>query len=287
MKLSSAFREALRVYREHFRELMLTLLLELVLRGIALAPLLLLATPQTAYGALICIPLYLLIVLPARQNVAAALQDMLAGGSVFSPRLASMENYGRKVLRGLTATLRMLLWCIPAIIGVAVALWATRGSMDGITLMSHIYTRGGSDLLRGMVLLAVIYLLTLVPPLVGCACHSGTRHAAALGNPGLVKGRHGSLMLLWVMGLAAFVPFVVVAAFPCSSYIRELIAAVNNFMTTFDLVLPAPGATLAVMGVIVVVLLLPAIPLRTLLPAVYMRAAKADERATGAIHAAP
>ena len=286
MKVASAFREAFRAYFRHFWSLMLTLLVELVLRGVALAPLLFLVEEQTAPLALLCVPLYLLIVLPARQNVALAAQDMLAGGSIFSPRLVSFEGYGRKVLRGLLATLKMLLWCVPLIAGIIVALWATKGSMDGITLFSHIYKLGGNDIIRGLQLLAVIYLLLLVPPVIGCAYHSGTRHAAALGDPRLVKGKHGGLVLLWLLGLVVFVPFVAAAAYPCWRYMQEVIAAARTFMFTFKLDLPDPSATLKVVGILIVVLLLPVIPLRTLLPAAYVRAAQTSDRgAIGAFHA--
>lgn len=274
MKLSSVMRQSLAIYRKHPKELLLTLLLQLALRGVALAPLLFLALPQTSLLALLCVPLYLLLVLPARQNVALALQDMLSGGSVFTLRLISAEDYGAKLLRGLMATLRMILWCSLLIAGVIVALWATRGSVDAFTLIRSIQSVGGGDSLRGLKILVVIYLLLSLFAPLGCAFHCGARHAAALGDPQLTKGRHGALMRLWLAGLLAFVPFLAVAAIPCAGYLRALMAAVNAFITTFEFTLPSPGGTLAVLGVLVVALLLPAIPLRTLLPAVYLRAVK-------------
>ena len=285
MKLSSVLRESLLIYRKHFRELMLTLLLELVLRLIALAPLLVLAAPQTRPLALLCMVLELLIVLPARQNVALGMQRLLAGGSLFGPELVSMEHYGRKVLRGLTAALKMLLWALPLIAGVALALWAQRGgSIDGFTLMRFIKDLGGGEIFRGIGVVAAIYLATLIPPMIGCAFHCGDRHASALGHPRLTKGRHGALILLWLGGLVFFLPFVIAAIFPCAGFFRALMAAVSAFMDTFDFAFPSVGPTLAVLGALVIVLLLPAIPLRTLLPAVYLKAAQTDsESAVGVI----
>ena len=275
MKLSSVIRESFLIYRRHFRELMLTLLLELVLRLIALSPLLFLAAPQTRPLALICIPLYLFIVLPARQNIALGVQRLLSGGSLFGPELVSTEDYGKKVLRGLTATLKMLLWSLPLIVGAALALWAQRGgAIDGFTLMRFIKSLGGGTFFQGLAIVAAIYLATLIPPLIGCAFHSGDRHAAALGVPGLTRGRRGALIRLWLVGLVVFLPFVIAAIFPCASFFQALMAAISSFMETFELTLPAAGTTLAILGALVVILLLPAIPLRTLMPAVYVRAAQ-------------
>ena len=284
MKLKKVFGEAWRVYRQHFGALMLTLLLELVLRGIALAPLLLLILPETRVLALVSVPLYLLIVLPARQNVALAAQNLLSGGSLFSTRLISGEDYGRKLLRGLTSALRLVMWCLPLIAGVVVALWATKGSVDGFTLLRSIRSIGGGDSFRGFAIIAAAYLLTLVPPVLGCAFHSGARHAWALGNPALTKGRHGRLIGLWLLGLVAFVPFVVGAAIPCAGYVRSLAAALSEFFNTATLNLPSPGTTTMAVAALFVVLALPAIPLRTLLPAVYMRAAKAETEGTAVAH---
>ena len=285
MKLMSVYREAWRLYREHFKALTLTLLLQLALRGMALTPLLFLAAPQTKWLALLCVPLYLLIVLPARQNAALAMQDMLSGGSPFSARLISTENYGAKVLRGLTATLRMLLWCVPLIAGVVLAIWATHGSMDGFTLYRSIRSVGGGNVFHGIRLILGGYLLTLVPVLLGCAFHCGARHAEALGHPRMTKGRHGRLMLLWLSSLAVFAPFLVAAAIPCVGYVRSVIDAVLAFFSTLRLSIPSPGSTLTLVAVFVVVLLLPAIPLHSLLPAVYMRAAKAEDAgAIGVTH---
>lgn len=274
MKLFSVLRQAFQTYRRHPGELLLTLLLELVLRGIALAPLLFLASPQTRCWALLSIPLYLLIVLPARQNAALAMQDLLSGGNAFTAQLISTEDYAAKLQRGLASALRLLLWCVPLIAGAALAVWAVTGSMNVITLLSHIYALGSGDPILGLAVVAAIYLLTLVPPVLGCAVHSGARHAAALGNSRLTRGRHGALVRLWLLGLLTLLPFAIAAAIPLAGYIRAAISALSAMMATFELNLPQPGPTLTAIGALAAILLLPTIPLRSLLPAIYMKAAK-------------
>ena len=278
MRFSSVLRESFLIYRKHFRELMLTLLLELVLRLIALAPLLCLATPQTSPLALLCVPLYLFLILPARQNVALGVQRLLAGGSLFTLELISMEQYGKKLRRSLSATLRMLLWSALLIFGLALAQFVRSldgNTLDALTLMRAIQTLGGGEFFpRGVGLLAAIYLATLIPVVIGCAFHSGDRHAVALGRPSLPKGRRGALIRLWLGGLIVFLPFALAALFPCASFFRALVAAISGFMETFTFTFPAVGPTCLSLGALVVLLLLPAIPLRTLMPAVYVRAAQ-------------
>ena len=280
MKFSSVLRESFHMYRQHFRELMLTLLLELVLRLIALAPLLFLAARETRLLALLSLPLYLLIVLPARQNVAQGVQSLLDGGSLFGPNLLSIQDYGQKLKRSLLATLRMLMWSSLLIIGLLFAQWvwtADGNKLDALTVMRFIQRLGGSDLFRGLAVVVAGYLLTLIPVLIGCAFHSGDRHVAAMGRSWLMRGRRGALIRLWFGGLMVFLPFVIAAIFPCISFFRAMLSAFNEFMMTFIFTLPALGPTLIVTAILVIALLLPAIPLRTLMPAIYLKAAQAND----------
>ena len=256
----------------------MTLLLELVLRLLALAPLLFLAAPQTRPLALISLPLYLFIVLPARQNVALGVQRLLSGGSLFTLELVSTEHYGRKLRRSLSATLKMLLWSAPLIIGLALVQIVRSidgNTLDGLTLMRTIQALGGGEFFpRGVGILAAIYLATLIPVLNGCAFHCGDRHAAAMGQPGLTKGRRGTLIHQWFAGLIVFLPFAAAAAVPLAGFSRALGSEIDAFMTTFEFSFPSVSTTLTALGILTVLLILPAIPLRTLMPAVYLRGAR-------------
>lgn len=283
MKLTSVYRKAWSVYRRHFKGLMLTLLLELVLRAIALTPLLFLAAPQTRYLVLLCIPLWVLIVLPARQNAAIAMQAMLeTDESPFSPVLISSDNYKAKLLRGLLGTLRMLAWFIPLIAGVIFALWAFYGPVDGLTMIRMISKFGGG-IKPGLQRILILYLLTLLPPLLGFAFHCGARHAAALGRPRATRGHHLQLMLLWLSTLILLIPFLTATGLTAASYIRSVIDNLNRFSLT----LPDPGPTLRLLAGFAGGLLLPLvllIPLCSLIPAVYMQSAKDKTRKAGAVH---
>jgi len=265
MKISSAFSGAFRAYRQHFGDLMKTLLVELAVGCMALTPLLFLTAKETAPLAWLCIPLFLLLVLPLRQNAAEAMQDMLAGGAACTPRLISGKGYFRKLLRGL----RTLLWTLPLLAGVYVAYDAFTGNTDGFTLMRTISQFGGGDLIMGVVMIAAAYLATLLPILFGMAFHCGTRHAAALGSAKLLRGHRCKLMLSWILLLLPYVPVLGAIVALCGSYIYNVIV---TFSQTFALTLGAPPLGLFIALGTLVLLQLLITPLRALVPAVYMKA---------------
>ena len=270
MKLKPVLTEALRLYKTNFALLMLDLLVQLVLRAVALTPLLFLADRALAPLALLALPLYLLIALPARQNVALALQDMISGGSVFSLRLLSTEDYGRKLLRGLKGTLYMLLWSALTLTGGTLLYLSFKQLMDGFTLMGVFYAIGGSVADGLWIVLGALCASTLLI-LLGCALHSGSRHAAALGDKALLRGNRLRLMGLWFLGLTLVIPFVIVVIAVLGSFILTLPEALRN-MQLPSLTLTAPQWIGLLLGAMA--LLLPLLPLKNLLPAVYLHMAK-------------
>ncbi len=138
MKIWTVLRESVKAYGKNFTHLMGACLVETALRAMCLAPLMFLLKPETAWLAWLCVPMYLFIALPARQNYAIALQDMLYGGRVLSPRLISFEGYFRKLGRGLTGTLKMALWMALPALAVTVLVQAYTGEGRLISLVvSH------------------------------------------------------------------------------------------------------------------------------------------------------
>lgn len=270
MQLKPVVKESLRLYKKNFAPLMLCLLVQGVLRFIALTPLLFLADKALAPLALLALPLYLLIALPARQNVALALQDMIGGGSVFSLRLLSTADYGRKLLRGLKGTLFMLMWSALTLSGVTLLFLSFKGLTDGFTLMGVFYVIGGSVADGVWIVLGALCASTLLI-LLGCALHSGSRHAAALVDKALLRGNRLRLTGLWFLGMLLVIPFVIVVIAVLGSFILTLPEALRNMQ------LPALTLTASQWGMMFVsaaVLLLPLLPLKNLLPAVYLHMAK-------------
>jgi hypothetical protein len=270
VKLKPVLTEALRLYKTNFASLMLTLLVQGVLRAIALTPLLFLADTFLAPLALLALPLYLLIALPARQNAALALQDMLNGGSVFSLRLLSPADYGRKLLRGLKGSLCMLLWSALTLTGGTLLYLSFKQLMDGFTLMGVFYAIGGSVADGLWIVLGALCASTLLI-LLGCALHSGSRHAAALGDKTLLHGNRLRLMALWFLGLTLVIPFAIVVIAILGSFLMTLPEALRN-MQLPTLTLTAPQWGRLLLGA--AALLLPILPLKSMLPAVYLRMTK-------------
>lgn len=272
MKVKNVWKDSFTLYKKNFGPLCLTLLVELVLRGIALCPVLFLADNKLAPLALLAIPLYVLIVLPARQNFALALQDMLNGESVFSTQLICPKDYGKKLLRGVKGMLCILLWSLLTISSVALLYAAFMGywGLDVITLM-RICSSIGGDVVKGMVMILCGIAATALLILLGCAVHSGSRHAHAMGDKKLLKGNRLGLTALWFLGCVLLIPFLVVVAFTLGDFAVTVVSALKN-MQMPSLSLNAQQAAMLLGGA--VVLLFPMVPLKNLLPAVYLRKVK-------------
>ena len=270
MKLKPVLKAALAEYKKNFPQLCLALLVELVLRAIALSPLVFLADKALAPLAYLAIPLYILIPLPARQNYALALQDMMNGGSVFSLQLISTKDYGKKLLRGVKGLVCILLWSLLTIAGVSLLYAAVMGLVDFITLM-RIFSAIGGTVMDGVMIVAAAVAASCLLIVLGCAVHSGARHAVALGDKKLLKGNRLRLIVLWFLGCVLVVPFAAVVVAALGDYALTLIASLKNLQLP-AFTLNVKQAAMLIGGA--VVLLVPVLPLKNLLPAVYLRKVK-------------
>lgn len=270
MKLKPVLKAALAEYKKNFPQLCLALLVELVLRAIALSPLVFLADKALAPLAYLAIPLYILIALPARQNYALALQDMMNGGSVFSLQLISTKDYGKKLLRGVKGLVCILLWSLLTIAGVSLLYAAVMGLVDFITLM-RIFSAIGGTVMDGVMIVAAAVAASCLLIVLGCAVHSGARHAVALGDKKLLKGNRLRLIALWFLGCVLVVPFAAVVVAALGDYALTLIASLKNLQLP-AFTLNVKQAAMLIGGA--VVLLVPVLPLKNLLPAVYLRKVK-------------
>jgi len=274
MKMKPVWKESFRLYKKNFPQLCLALLVQLVLRGIALCPLMFLADKALAPLAYLAIPMYLLIVLPARQNYALALQEMLHGGSVFSLQLIATKGYWRKLLRGLKGAVCILLWSVVTVTSAVLLYAAYEGhwGLDVLTLMRICSAVGGDDLVGGLMIIIAAIAASALLILVGCAVHSGRRHAAAMGNRQVLKGRRLGMTALWFTGLVLVIPFAAVVVAALGDYALTLISALKDF--SFPETFALNGRQIAMLAVGAVVLLFPLLPLKNLLPAVYLNMAE-------------
>ena len=249
------------------------LLLELVLRLIPLTPLLFLAARGPwRWPALLAVPLFFLVVPPARYNAAEVMQDAIRGESLFSTRLVAAPGYGRKIVRGLRMGLILLLWLS---VFIAVTAWVLRiyfgktvvGRTDSFTILQTIQNNlGGGDLPRGVVLAVLIYLGTLLPFAVGLAFHCGRRHELALGEGRVIRGHRGEVMCSWLCGALVFVPFLAAALLLSRSYLHAVKSNLADYLMG-QASIPPYSDLLIKIAVCFAVLVLPLLPFRPLITA--------------------
>lgn len=374
MKIFAVIRESVRTYVRHFGELLEAFVVELALRGVCLVPLLFLLLPEYAYLAWLSVPLYVLIALPARQNYALALQDMLHGGTVLSPRLISTRRYFFKLRRGLIGTVKIALWASLLVVMTVTLLQLANGKGDKNPLSAAmlrmteartahqletgdllqvvtaetaeltealkdrpsaaaIYTeslREGevlaplsvvagadgfqmkdiglffeaagrmgrwlfnpdrSDVLAqdgfkvinsfgvfsasgkstdGMFVVIGLIAALACLPMLGCAMHCGVRHAVALDDKKLLRGCRLKLTFLWLASLVIYVPFLAAAMLLMRGSLKELVLGLGSMVMLKTPMDPALMPLLYKVGGAFVLLAMPLIPLKQLLPAVAM-----------------
>ena len=268
MKISQAFRNAFRTVAEQKGETLKFLVTETALTGICLAPLLFLTEkgPLQAAAALAGL-LWLLVKIPARLNAAAAMQDSLGEGKVFSLRLADPGNYGKKLLYGLSRLALLLLWSAPLIAALLYAWEKYAGDTDGLTVMQMIYDFGGQDMKTGMIYLLLILAGLMVLAALGAGFHSGDRHAFVLNRKGLLKGKRPKVLLCRICSLVLLLPLIIAAVIAAMRY-APLLNNVSSVMSG-EAELPSTRTTLIILG-IGAALTWPLLPLRSMVTAAYV-----------------
>ena len=269
MKISAAFRDAFRAYTGHPGASVKFLVVEACMTLAAFTPLLFLSDSGLKWLALLAVPFYLLLILWARVNAAAAMRDALNGESLFSLRLAEPDGYGKKLAYGLKRFLMLLCWAAPLIASVIIAKAHISGvgDTDGFTLLRMIKGFGGGEIVTGVLYLALIFLGTVLLLCFGCAFHSGDRHAFVRGNPKLVKRHHGKIVLCWLCSLAALLPLIIAII----AVIIRYLPALGDLTAVVKKEMPLPSSKVTVIILAVgAALTVPLLPLRSLICAAFV-----------------
>ena len=267
MKSSDAFRRAFRVWASHPSQTARFLIVELCMTLAPLTPLLFLTGGTPAWPALLTVPFWLLWMLPVRVNAAAAMQNALSGGSLFTLQLADFSSYGKKLLFGLKRAFFLLLWSAPLIAGLIIARNHVAGDIDGFTMLRMIRSFGGGELMRGVAYLALILLALILLLAFGCAWHSGDRHAFVLGDAKRLSGRRWKLVLCWLCSLLALLPLIIAIVVLILRYMPVLMD-LNGFVYG-DVSLPSTRTSLIILAA-GALLTLPFVPLRSLIIAAFV-----------------
>ena len=156
-----------------------------------------------------------------------------------------------------------------------------RTELDVGTIWGHLNALGGGAFDQGIIRYVIIMVLMLLFPLFGLMFHSGTRHAYALGDRKLVKGHRWQIVGLWLSGLLFVLPMAVcivaLIAQVSVSAVQFTMQWFENLMDmpSFSMLMP-PKWLLAVTAVSAVLMLVTN-PMRSLLPAIFLRGVK-DEK---------
>ena len=192
-----------------------------------------------------------------------------------SLRLLDTGDYGKKLVCGLKRTGFLLLWSAPLLALAVLFRIHFSGEVDGFTVLRMIKNDlGGGDQMRGILVVALMLLATLLLVALGCAFHSGARHAWVRNRPGLVRGRHGRVMLAWGASLLSILPMLLAILAVILRYLPVLSDLNGLLMNTVSL--PSTRGTGIILGV-GALLTVPLLPLRSLIPAAFV--AGLEERA--------
>ena len=272
MQISQAFRKAYQTVSAQQGETLKFLLTELAVTAMCLAPLLFLTEKgPLKYLALLAIPLWLLVKVPARLNEAAAMQDSLGEGRLFSLRLADPGNYGRKIGYAFGRTGLLILWALPLIAALAYAWDKYSGDTDGLTVLNMVYDFGGQDMKTGMIYLLLILAGLILLAALGAGFHSGDRHAFALDRKGLLKGKRFKVLWCRICSLVFLLPLIfacIMVAFRYAPLLNDISGVVAG-----DVPRPSSRTTLLILG-IGAVLTAPLLPLRSMVTAAYVNGLK-------------
>ena len=272
MKVRQILLCAWRTYTAHFGALLQGFLLQAVVCLIALAPLLFLSVPQAAPLAWLCPVLFVLLVLPMRQNAAQALASLLDGAEYPLGQVVSFQDYGRKLLCSLRQGLWLVVWGLPCLAVTVGMSMAYNGLVDAFTLMRFFMDLGGGKFTQGLLVGFGIYALTVLLLLVGMAFLSWRRHGDARQLPGsAVRGHRLRLLVANLAGALTYVPFLVAVALIGRGYVSQLLAAISG-LATGSVTLPPLTDNLYLVGIAFLVLLYPLLPLKALIPAAFAQA---------------
>lgn len=156
-----------------------------------------------------------------------------------------------------------------------------RTELDVGTIWGHLNALGGGAFDQGIIRYVIIMVLMLLFPLFGLMFHSGTRHAYALGDRKLVKGHRWQIVGLWLSGLLFVLPM---AACIVALIAQVSVSAVQFTMQWFENLMDMPSFSMLMPPKWLVaataasaVLMLVTNPMRSLLPAIFLRGVK-DEK---------
>ena len=272
--IRKSIRNAWKVYTAQFGQVLKFLGVELCILLAALTPALFLWDSGLKFLALLVVPMFVLLVFPARMNAARTMADALNDGKLCSCQLVDLSHFGSDLLNGVRSMLLLMIWSLPLAAAAVTARHFMSEGTNAITLLQWISNLGGGG--RDGIQTGVIRLLLIAVGLIllialGCGFHSARRHCLVRKKKDLIRGHHGKNLLCWLIAsLLTLLPAIIALALALLRY-APLVADMNSLVNSVmmgNLQLPDTKTTLMILGA-GFLLTLPLLPLRSLITAAF------------------
>lgn len=274
--VAPVWKQAVKSISKGFSDWMAGMLVSILVRLIAFSPLLTLlfckAGDPLRLAVWLTPILYILFVLPLRYSMAEAALQAYQGGTFCTTALVSLKRYGRKLSALISQGIRLLPWALPLSAAVGYGAYLYLGGVDSLTLMRMLQSLGKSlggesGFMEGVYLVAAGYSLLFLILLFGMmrngmfrfvwAEMSGANQPARQEMLRRLRGNRIRQFAIGLIQVVLLIPFTAVEGYLCYTGLR----------TGFTPLL-AVGMVIAA-----VVLYLPLLPIRKILPAMYIKAA--------------
>jgi len=283
--VSLAWKQTQKRLKGSFSDWLAGMLVLIMIRLVALTPLLTLALCEEGsalrYLSLLTPVLYFFLVLPLRYTMGEAMSHALDGSSFTSPRLVMFDGYGKKLCALLLQALHLLPWALPLLFGLAAGWYLMYGVEDGTVVLRLVRSLGkvfGEEygFMEGIYLIVAFFGLLLLVLLYGMMRNgmlrflwrkSGGKYALARNEMlSRLRGRRGGQLCVAVIQSLMLLPVILPSGYMGYRLLRD-------FLKDMRLDLSQLAEPQMLWGLVLVFFLLywPLLPLRKVLQAYYIR----------------
>ena len=242
-KASDLIKKVLRTVNHNKADIAEGFFILLLLRIIALVPLVALLTDYK-WIAVLTPGLFLFFVLPLRYSAADAYMHFVNGGRFSTVGLVSFEKYSEKLVYTLKLLLHALIFAIPLFLAIGYGLYLFGGGTDFGSLLTMIQRLGFGSIELGILFVLLIPLVLLIPVFLYFSLHSVDRLLIASNRPiikGIYKQSFSISCLSFCFLLPSIIFFAAVVPIAIIPFIKSMFREVSHISFTMWLILLGIG----------------------------------------------